>query len=366
MMTPSAGVPKIRGFSFTQNPQGDVNEHPVMYAYGSFNRAQSFDGANPSGSAVNCGCVAQIENYILNLLQITDNPPYVGNTGVGLNAGDTTLAIVNDMVVYPTDLLFLLVGNFTNYVYTDGTVNLGPPTLKNITTLSPPPLNYGGGGSQIIQVGWNAHVVDQEFGTNGEIYGALYDANYTTYVVGDFTTAGFDNTLPANGYAKFVYTDYNTPQTISTTSLPLGSVMRGISVSGTDPVNQLIYGGTTSTTGAFAYSVVSADGTNTQLSLTTLPTNYVGGLNGLAYGPIPGLTGSYDVLGLFDPTTTSSPMKFWCSNGGPWNPLSYNPANNGDTPTTNATGQGLLYNGTTLYMNGANNSTGNTYFKYLA
>ena len=372
MSGPVAAVPKIRGFSYTTNPQGDINDHPVMYAYGSFNRVQVYSSTITSG--VICGCVAQFINISYDLCQITNNPGNVGDTGVYLNAVDPTLAIVNDMVVLPNGganiagLYFLLVGYFTNYVLSNGTIDTAVP-LQNMTILTPPPLNYvGNPPTQITAVSWMLDATGEDYGTNGEIYGALYEygTTFETYVVGNFTTAGIAHTYHANGYAKFIFNNYN-PQSITTLTdaLPVGSVMRGISVSGTDSTKKLIYGGTSATSGAFAYSVVAATGNNTLLTLPGLPTNYVGGLNGLAYGPIPAQMGSYDVLGLFNPTANSY-MMFWCSNDLiTWGPLSYNPANNGDTPTTNATGQGLLYNGTTLYMNAANNSTGNTYFKYL-
>jgi hypothetical protein len=252
-----------------------------------------------------------------------------------------------------------LCGLFNTYVANDGSYS--SIILANLADLSFGPLQW-------------EDPQNTEFGTDGEVYEIIINDLAHAWVVGAFSNAGItpSNYVPAVGYAMFVYTFSGQPATRSTLNpqLPLGSVVNGISVSGTTPTNQLIYGGTSSTSGAFAYSVVATNGTTTSLSLSNLPTTYVGGFNGLAYGLIApgGVTNNYDILGVFDPSNLSSPTKFWCSNNlSTWTSFSDNPANNGDTPTR-ATGQGLFFtnNSGTLYMNAANNSTGNTYFKYYA
>jgi hypothetical protein len=300
--------------------------------------------------------MAQWNNATLTASQPIDSNNLVG---VGLNGIYPSLAIINDMkFVLNTLTDFLLCGLFNTYVANDGSYS--SIILANIANLSFP-------------IQWEDYQIT-EFGTDGEVYEIIInDLASNAWVVGAFSNAGItpSNYVQAVGYAMYTITNYVSPFAISTLTppLPLGSIVHGMITSGTTPTNQLIYGGTSATSGAFAYSVVSLTGITTSLNLGGFPIDYSGGFNGLTYGTIPvsGSFNNYDILGLFAPSNIGYPMKFWCSNNlTTWFPLAFNTANNGDTPTTRATGQGLFFKNSRLYMNGDNNNTNNTYFKWYS
>ena len=167
---------------------------------------------------------------------------------------------------------------------------------------------------------------------------------------------------------------YNNNGSLAVTLNPLlsaTSVVRGIITSATNPSRQLIYGGTTATSGAFVYAVNVTTGATTQMNLQGLSPTFVGGFNGLASGRIqvsssPTMVDMVDMVGLFNPSDTNSITSYWFSSDlTTWRTLYSNPANNGDTASTNAKGQGLFYRNGQFYMNAVNNYTNSTYFKFL-
>ena len=186
--------------------------------------------------------------------------------------------------------------------------------------------------------------------------------------VGNFTQSTFGGvTTTVNGYVM-----YNNNGSLAVTLNPLlsaTSVVRGIitSATTTTPSRQLIYGGTTATSGAFVYAVNVTTGATTQMNLQGLSPTFVGGFNGLASGNIqvsssPTMVDMVDMVGLFNPSDTNSITSYWFSSDlSTWRTVYSNPANNGDT----ASGQGLFYRNGQFYMNAVNNSTNSTYFKYL-
>ena len=283
-------------------------------------------------------------------------PPYAA----GVASTTTTTAVVNDAVAVSSTInntrRVYIVGYFDTYINTDGTKS-SANQLSNtvIAELS-------------VNAGTDDATWQKFYETNGEVYqtlvqnGAWGPTLADVAFVGNFTQSTFAGTTAiVNGCVI-----YNSGGSVPITLNPLLSstaVVRGISTSATDPSKRIIYGGTSATSGAFVYSVDAATGATTPMSLHGLSTTFVGGLNGLASGPIPGLVGTYDVVGLFDPSNASSITNYWCStNLTTWQTLLYNSANNGDSSSK---GQGLFYKNGILYMNAANN-TGTTYFKYLS
>lgn len=351
-------IAKVRGFTYAPV---SLNNYAYMYVFGSFDTAQAFNGTSLVGNPVTCGCIAQLRINLSTVSLVSmkslSGPPYAA----GVASTSTTTAIVNDAVAISSTInntrRVYIVGCFDTYINSNGTKS-SPNQLGNtvIAELSVT--------TETDDATWQKF-----YQTNGEIYQTLVQSGAwgptlaNVVFVGNFTQSTFAGiTTTVNGYVM-----YNSNGSIPVTLNPLlvsTAVVRGVSISGTNSSKQLIYGGTTATNGAFVYAVDATTGATTLMSLPGLSTTFVGGLNGLASGPITVLSGIYDVVGLFNPSVTNSITNYWCSNNlTTWQTLAYNSANNIDD--SSARGQGLFYRNNVLYMNAANNFTQNTYFKYL-
>lgn len=367
----------------------------MCYIYGSFDKAQAYDG----GTVFICGCIAQIRNGGsgpgggTNMIQMSSQGGWTSPiVGVYLSQGGK--AIVNDAVAIATETAFVdnhlitFVGKFDRYILLDETTQSGVipgDSVGNLAFVIPPVSSTNDAISFMsATLGTSATYA---YETNREIYQVLVNPVYTTYpeveLVGKFTTAGGSAAVSAVGYVKLAKDDA-TPTTLQT-PLPSDSVVNGISVSATNSAKRIIYGGiynsTTSEFTSFAYSLdQTAMSTTPLLPPNSIPPSYIGGLNGSvnAQFTVSSVLTSYDILGLFNPFSTSTidnPMLFWSSSvDGTWEELlvsathtSNNKTNNGapSNMTTQSQGQGLFFYNTLLYMNGSNNSDSNCYNRYL-
>lgn len=357
-----SNIAKVRGFTYAPT---SLSNYAYMYAFGSFDTAQEFNGTALVGTPVVCGCIAQLRvnssTVSLVSMQSIVGPPYTA----GVASTTTNTAIVNDAVAVSSTInntrRVYIVGQFDTYIYTDGTKSFANQLSNTVV-------------AELSVSTSTDNVTWQNFyETNGEVYqtlvqnGAWGPTLANVVFVGNFTQSTFGGvTTTVNGYVM-----YNSNGSLAVTLNPLlsaTSVVRGISTSATNPSRQLIYGGTTATSGAFVYAVDATTGATTPMNLQGLSPTYVGGLNGLASGNIQvsSTPTMVDMVGLFNPSNTTSITSYWfSSNLTTWYTVNSNPANNGDTSSTNANGQGLFYRNGQFYMNAVNNSTNSTYFKYL-
>ena len=390
-------IPIVKGFVFKSCSLDEYNT--VCYIYGSFDKAQLYDG---SGAEFSCGCIAQIRNGGTgpggtNMIQMTQGSGYWTSPIVGVClSGLVGKAIVNDAVAIATETGFVdnhlitFVGKFDSYILLDGTKRSGvtnTDSVGNLVFVIPP---VSSTNDDISFMGATlGPTATYAYETNEEIYQVLVNPVYTTYpeveLVGKFTsTAGGLTTVSAVGYVKLAI-DNATPTPLQP-QLPSGSVVNGISVSATNSAKRIIYGGIynsiTSEFTSFAYSLDQTAATTPLLPPNSIPPSYIGGLNGsvnaqFTVSTVPTL---YDILGLFNPlsmSTIDNPMLFWSSSvDGTWEELlvsatktSNNKTNNGapSNMITQSQGQGLFFNSGNglLYMNGSNNSDSNCYNRYL-
>lgn len=359
-------IAKVRGFTYAPI---SLNNYAYVYAFGSFDTAQEFNGTALVGTPVVCGCIAQLRvnssTVSLVSMQSIVGPPYTA----GVASTTSTTAIVNDAVAVSSTInntrRVYIVGRFDTYIYTDGTKSFANQLSNTVVA------------ELSVSTSTDNATWQNFYETNGEVYQTLVQNQNEAWgptlanvvFVGNFTQSTFGGvTTTVNGYVM-----YNNNGSLAVTLNPLlsaTSVVRGISTSATTPSMQLIYGGTTATSGAFVYAVDATTGATTQITLQGLSPTFVGGFNGLASGNIQVSSSPtmVDMVGLFNPSDTNSITSYWFSSNSnltTWSTVYSNPANNGDTASTNANGQGLFYRNGQFYMNAVNNSTNSTYFKYL-